>query len=86
MAIKYADRKLLVTINNRAIVEKRNVSVAPEVLRQLDDLLFPVTQTLFHDVDSRVRCKFILDGQARSVWIDLTMDEYRQLPMWEAVS
>ena len=80
MQVKYFTKDLLVKANKAAIRTKRNRTLEPKYLSELDeDNKYPIVWTMPHnDVEMRVRLLLTPDSDA---WLDIPFKTYDNLPV-----
>ena len=80
MQVKYFTKDLLVKANKAAIRTKRNRTLEPKYLSELnEDNKYPIVWTMPHnDVEMRVRLLLTADSDA---WLDIPFKTYDKLPV-----
>lgn len=91
MKIKYATKKQLIQINNRAIEKNYNRTLNPAALETLNaDTFFPICFEMLHEhaqgkpVEPHVRCIFVLSAVPEKVIVDVEMGMYEMLEEHDA--
>lgn len=82
--VRYATHEQLTYLNNEAIRTKRNRSMWPESIAELDPTaLFPVAEAFLHTDDGEMRVRFTLNAAGDCAWIDIDMGKFEALQSHE---
>ena len=80
---RYMDKQELIAINHEAIRSNRNRTLHPKKLTELgEETLFPIGMEILHN-DSEVRCHIILSEQGANAWLDMPIERYQQLRVFD---
>jgi hypothetical protein len=75
---------LLQQLNQRAIAARRNRTLRFDKLPIEKTEWYPVKFHLPHNDGAEVRCELVLNKDAKTAWLDITLDEFLRLPTQRA--
>ena len=79
MTTKFLTYTLFEQLNKKAVRQGLNRSVYFDRLPIDKDDKFPVSLSIIHN-DSEMRCEVVLNHDGDTAWLDMSLDDYKDLP------
>ena len=78
--IRYLTKKTLIELNNKAIENKKNRTLEPNLLNKLSDTLkFPIVFSMVHNFEE-IRAVVQISGKSgNSICLDLDFKDYKKI-------